>query len=197
MLWLGILGVLAIQDLSTSRTSPDRPYERPTVRPYEPPSDFGRETAQGDSEGSVYRRPLTASVVVDDYRHSYEVSPTDAEVAYDQGVTQAERDSDGRMGPLDGRWTLRDGRGRVIAHLVLFDAGEDWSIEGAWMRPGRPGAAGALAPVEEISRAADGSLSARLGDLGVLTLTPSIGGVWASTLRRGDDATPVALTPAR
>lgn len=197
MVWLGILAVLAIQDFSTSRSSPDRPYERPAVRPYEPPSDFGREAAQGDSEGSVYRRPLRASVAVNDYHHSYEVSPTDAEIAYDQGVIHAERESDGRMGPLDGRWTLRDGQGGVIAHLVLFDAGEDWSIEGAWMRPGRPGAAGALAPLEDVSRAADGSLSARLGDLGVLTLSPSVGGGWASMLRRGYDATPVALTPAR
>ena len=197
MVWFGILAVLAVQDLSTSRTSPDRLYERPAVRPYEPPSDFGREAAQGDSEGSVYRRPLTASVAVNDYRHSYEVSPTDAEVAYDQGVTQAEQDSDARMGPLDGRWTLRDSQGRDIAYLVLFDAGEDWSIEGAWMRPGRPGAAGALAPVEEVSRAADGSISARLGDLGVLTLTPSVGGQWTSMLSRGDNTTPVALTPAR
>lgn len=193
MIWFGLLAVLALQDIPFSKTSPGRVYERPAVRPFEPPSDFGREKAQGDGDAPVYRSPLTAPVSVDAYRHSYEVSQGDAEVAYDQGVAQAEHDSDTRMGSLDGRWTLVDDEGLTLAHLVLFDPGEGWMIEGAWMQPGGPGVADILAPLTDVRRDPDGTVSASLGDLGPLILEPAADGGWASTLQRGGRAARLRL----
>src|SRR5690606_7505842 len=63
-------------------------YQPPAIRPFEPPSDFGRETAEGDG-GDVHRRPLEAPVKVEAYVRSYEVAPADAERAYEQGVASA------------------------------------------------------------------------------------------------------------
>ena len=63
-------------------------YQAPIIRPFEPPSDFGREQAQGDANADLHRRPLTAPVVVDAYDGSYEVTPTDGQTAYDQGVAR-------------------------------------------------------------------------------------------------------------
>ena len=57
-------------------------YQPPVVRPFEPPSDFGREQAQGDSGDAAHRRALTQPVVVGAYVGSYETSPSDAETAY-------------------------------------------------------------------------------------------------------------------
>ncbi|WP_287011751.1 hypothetical protein [Brevundimonas sp.] len=71
-------------------------YQPPVVRPFEPPSDFGREQAQGDSGDAAHRRALTQPVVVGAYVGSYETSPSDAETAYDQGVAQAEITMDSR-----------------------------------------------------------------------------------------------------
>ena len=91
-------------------------YQAPVVRPFEPPSDFGRETeAQGDAGGDWRRSPLTQPVVVEAYVGDYEVSPGDVQTAYDQGVAQAEIDADRRAGPLGEKaeawqhgWRLAD-----------------------------------------------------------------------------------------
>ena len=97
MIWFALLPALLAQDPAPPVHSSQLTYQRPAVRPFEPPSDFGRETAQGDDTAGVWRRPLTAPVPIDAYRHSYEVSPTDAVIAYEQAVTQAELDYDARM----------------------------------------------------------------------------------------------------
>lgn len=193
MIWLALLSVLVAQDPDAAPPSSERLYERPAVRPYEPPSDFGRERAQGDDELPVYRKPLTAPVSVDAYRHSYEVTRGDADVAYDQGVTQAEIDYDTRMGSLDGRWSVLDAAGRVLASLVLVDTGDDRMIEGAWMRTPMPGMAGDLQPVEAVRRDLVGRVSVWMGDAGSLTLSPTDGGEWVGVLHHGDDANPVIV----
>ncbi|MCV0414722.1 MAG: hypothetical protein K5831_07540 [Brevundimonas sp.] len=109
-------------------------YQPPVVRPFEPPSDFGREQAQGDSGDAAHRRALTQPVVVGAYVGSYETSPSDAETAYDQGVAQAEITMDSRAGPLDGRWRVLDAEGRPLMSLALTDLGGGRRIEGAWRR---------------------------------------------------------------
>ena len=59
-------------------------YQAPTVRPFEPPSDFGREAeAEGDAGGDRRRSPLIRPVAVDAYVGDYEVTPSDGEAAYD------------------------------------------------------------------------------------------------------------------
>ncbi|GAW42395.1 hypothetical protein SH203_02811 [Brevundimonas sp. SH203] len=109
-------------------------YQAPVVRPFEPPSDFGREEAQGDASADRLRRPLTQPVAVEAYVGSYEFSPGDGEIAYDQGVTQAEIDADRRAGPLDGRWRVAAPDGQPLLSLSLTDRGEGRRIEGAWRR---------------------------------------------------------------
>ena len=191
MVWLAVLGILSLQDTVPVPDARDL-YELPAVRPFEPPLEPGLGESGGDSPPRLYRPPLTNPVTVDVYRQSYEVTLTDADIAYDLGVNRAERDGDSRMGPLDGRWLLLDRESQTMAHLVLVDRGEGAPIEGAWLRPSRPGVAAALEPVM-FDPAGDGTVVASLGPLGLLTLVPSPSGGWSASLRRGEAIEPVAI----
>jgi hypothetical protein len=155
-------------------------YQAPAIRPFEPPSDFGRETAQGDAEGDVHRRPLEAPVAVGTYARSYEFTPTDGEVAYEQGVASAEIRADQIAGPLDGRWRVADEQGRVLFGLVLADPATGLT-EGGWRGASGSGAA-----------AFDGQ-ALSLENLGAMTLEPA-GEGWRGTLRAGGRTRPVTLT---
>ena len=168
-------------------------YAPPVVRPFEPASDFGRAVAQGDAGDDVHRRPITTPVVVEAYRRSYEVSPSDAEVAYEQGVAQAEINADSRSGPLDGRWRVIDPEGRVLLDLVLSDRGSGKPVEGAWSRRNAGDAdMGLLATVIR-----DGEtvvIDASVGDRPVvLRLRPAADG-WAGTLTGAGRDQTVAMT---
>ena len=143
-------------------------YEPPAVRPFEPPSDFGREVAEGDDAAEVHRRPLDAPVTVDVYLRSYEVSPADSEVAYDQGVTSAELRADQAAGPMSGYWRATGRDGTVLFDLVLSDTGG--LIEGGWRNADGAGAA-----------AVEGR-TLRLEGLGAATLERD-GGEWRGRLR--------------
>lgn len=116
------------------------PYAAPAIRPHEPDPDFGREVAEGDGEAGLHRRPLTAPVTVDAYARSYEYSPSDADIVYDQGVSSAELRADQIAGPLDGAWRVRDADGRTLFDIVLMDRGSG-SVEGGWRRAHGSGAA--------------------------------------------------------
>lgn len=107
-------------------------YQAPVVRPFEPPSNFGRVTEEGDGGGDTRLRVIPAPVSVEAYRRSYEHAPSRADNAYDAGVENAERTMDARMGPLDGRWRLKDGEGRTLMTLSLMDQGESKPLEGAY-----------------------------------------------------------------
>jgi len=131
-------------------------YQAPAIRPFEPPSDFGRETAQGDSAGDLHRRPLEAPVSVDRYARSYEFTPSDSEAAYEQGVASAEIRVDQTAGQLDGVWQVSDEAGRPLFGMVISDRGA--LVEGGWRGPDGAGAA-----------TADG-MTLTLEGLGVLTL---------------------------
>jgi len=137
MFWLALVTVLSsdptIQTAGLQDATPET-YQAPVVRPFEPPSDFGREQAEGDADVDLHRAPLTRSVLVGDYVGSYEVSPTDQEIAYDQGVAQAEINADSRSGPLDGRWHVVGADGSPLLSLALTDRGEGRMVEGAWRR---------------------------------------------------------------
>ena len=128
------LMTLAFAGQESALIAPAELYAPPVVRPFEPPSDFGRVRAQGDADAGVHRRPIIAPVGVEAYRRSYEVSPTDAEIGYEQGVHQARLNQDARMGPLDGRWRVTGADGKTLLDLVLSDRGSDTSVEGAWSR---------------------------------------------------------------
>ncbi|MFN3558632.1 MAG: hypothetical protein ACK4UQ_05025 [Brevundimonas sp.] len=160
------------------------PYRAPAIRPFEPTSDFGRERAQGDEETEAHRRPLDAPVSVDAYARSYEYSPGDVDVAYDQGVASAEIRVDQSAGPLDGRWQVSDEHGRPLFALAMTDPGRRSmgdAVEGGWR--GRDGAGAATAEGHVLT----------LEGLGVLSLQPATGG-WRGTLTAGGHARPVSLS---
>ncbi len=149
MLALISIAILPVQDAGAYRA---RVYTAPIVRPFEPPSNFGRVTGEGDGEGGMLRRPLVAPVVVEAYRGSYEYAPSGPEAAYDAGVDNAQRVMDARMGPLDGRWKLRDTDGHTLMTLSLMDEGEGQPLEGAY-RTGD--AAAQVGPLGVIARHTD------------------------------------------
>ncbi|MEW6539724.1 MAG: hypothetical protein AB1448_14165 [Pseudomonadota bacterium] len=145
----------AIQTTGLLDATPET-YRAPVVRPYQPPSRFGRETAEGDAATDLHRRPLTAPVAVDDYAGDYEFSPSDSQTTYDQGVAQAAIDAEAAMGPLDGRWRIAQPDGRPLLSLSLTDRGEGRRVEGAWRRLdgpagiGRTGFAGPVSTQGEV-----------------------------------------------
>lgn len=155
-------------------------YAAPAIRPFEPPSDFGREQAQGDGETEAHRRPLEAPVSVDAYVRSYEFSPGDTETAYDQGVASAEIRVDQSAGPMDGRWQVTDEQGRVLFGLLMNDTGRG-PVEGGWR--GTPGAGVATSEGAVVT----------LEGLGVLALEPA-GRDWRGTLTEGGRSRAVTVS---
>ena len=116
-------------------------YTAPAIRPFEPGSDFGREVAEGDVEAAPHRAPLTAPVTVDAYDGAYEVTPTDAQAAYEQGVASAEIRADQTAGPMDGGWRdARDSGAAVVEGRTLTLEG----VGGITLERGRGGWTGRL-----------------------------------------------------
>ncbi|WP_428151328.1 hypothetical protein [Brevundimonas sp.] len=162
-------------------------YQAPVVRPFEPPSNFGRVTEEGDGGGDRTLRVITAPVSVEAYRRSYEHAPSRADNAYDAGVENAERAMDARMGPLDGRWHLKDGEGRTLMTLSLMDQGQSKPLEGAYRTADAQAEVGPLTGAERSA----GSLVLDL-DGGRLSLSPS-GDGWTGTLTQGERERAVTL----
>ncbi|KPF81337.1 hypothetical protein IP78_05230 [Brevundimonas sp. AAP58] len=188
------MSLFALISLAVSPTVQDRAvpytaevYRPPVVRPFEPPSNFGRVTAEGDGGGDPRRQPIVAPVVVEAYSRSYEHAPSTADTAYDQGVNNAEAAMDARMGPLDGLWRLIDAEGRPILQLSLSDRGPSRPLEGAWRKLD---ARGALGPIDASERT-DAGLGMRLGDA-QLTLSPGSQG-WTGTLTEAGRSRSVTL----
>ena len=121
---------LAGQEASLDRVEPTEVYAAPVIRPYEPPSRFGRQVEEGDVARSIRSRPITAPVAVEAYRNNYEQSPSLGEVNYEQSVNRARAAADDRMGPLDGVWKATTADGQAVLDLVLSDRGP-LGIEGA------------------------------------------------------------------
>lgn len=158
-------------------------YQPPAIRPFEAPSSFGQEEPQGDAATDTHRRPLEAPVEVGAYVKSYEYSPSDAEVAYDQGIASAEIRADQSAGPLDGRWRLTDANGRLLFDMALRDNGDGSTVEGAY-RDERAAEAG-------LAMAGDAPGTWRLGEA-VLTLERGADG-WRGSLTSNGRSTPVRL----
>jgi hypothetical protein len=187
-----LAGALALQSASLADRSVFETYSRPAVAPYQTPSDFGRETAQGDGDFTPYRDAPLTPVTIDAYRHSYEYSPSDREIAYEQGVAQAEFDADIRAGALDGRWRLIDEAGRLLAYLSLSEP-SNASAAGAWMEAASGWAgqrrSGAVSLLRRDERAATMDL---VGE-GRLILARAADGAWVGMLADAEGARPVVL----
>lgn len=163
-------------------------YRAPVVRPFEPPSNFGRVTGEGDGGGDRRRAPIPAPVSVEDYARSYEHALSGADTAYDAGVSNAERNMDGRMGPLDGRWRLVDAEGRPLMILSLMDQGASRPLEGGYRTTDARAAVGPLTAAERSA----GSLVLDL-DGERVALQP-FGDNWAGVLTRDGREQRVTLT---
>ena len=168
-------------------------YSRPAIAPFEPPSNFGRQRAQGDSEAELHRRPLVAPVAVDAYRRSYEYSPSDAETAYEQGVAQARIDAQARMGALDGVWRVTNADGDTLSDLVVSDPGDaaHGQIDAAW-NIGLPSDQGVPTTAHREGEVViiESGLGARTARL---RLTPTADG-WSGAFSRGGREQVVMLT---
>lgn len=106
-------------------------YAPPTIRPYEPPSSFGRQGAEGDADATVRAAPIPAPVSVEAYDGAYEPRRSPREVSYLAGIEAARRAQNDRMGGLDGQWRAVDAEGRPLLELILTDRGPAWPVEGA------------------------------------------------------------------
>jgi hypothetical protein len=137
ILLAALAGLLAPQ--AAPHSSTQALYAAPAIRPFEPGPELERE-AEGDAGPVPSRAPLTAPVTVDAYDGAYEVTPTDLDAAYDQGVASAEIRADQTAGPLDGAWRIVDADGRMLHDLVLIDSGSG-TVEGGWRNARNSGAA--------------------------------------------------------
>ena len=185
----GIL-IAALAGLMTPQAAPSpsgmETYSPPVIRPFEPGSDFGREIAEGDAASPPRRRPLTAPVTVDTYVGSYEATPTDIEIAYEQGVASAEQRADQTAGPLDGLWRIRDGEGRTLYDVLLMDPGVG-PVEGGWRNGRETGGAvsdGRTLTLEDLSPEGGG---------GVIVLERD-GSVWRGRLTMDGRTRPVTIS---
>ena len=194
------LAMTAAQDgpvayTAASPTSQER-YSGPPVRPYEPSWDT--PAAEGDAY-TASRRALEAPTVLEAYDGTYEVTPSDAEVIYQQGVTAAALRANSIMGPLDGRWRVTASDGAPVLELLMMDRCDGALVEGAWREPSAPEAAltsrrlGALSLVVRSGETLtidmdDPDGSARL-DL------ERHGAGWRGTLERNGTTTPVVMAP--
>ncbi len=169
---------LAVQDPPAGAR--DQLYTPPPVRPFEPPSDFGRAAPEGDGVARPFRSSIPASVAVGAYAGQYEAEPTADEAQYAQGVAAAELAMDALAGPLDGRWSVVDADGRPLLRLVFDDPGPGLAIEGAWRsersRTRGTATSGGRSPE---------TVEIMLENGGALALT-SAGGSWEGVLRQPD-----------
>lgn len=178
--------IAALAGLAAPQAAPHpsglEPYSAPVIRPFEPGPDFGREIAEGDAASPPRRRRLTAPVTVDAYRGAYEATPTDIEIAYEQGVTSAEQRADQAAGPLDGFWLIRDAEGRTLYELVLMDPGVG-PVEGGWRGDRRAGGA-----------VSDGRTLTLEDDGGGVVVLERAGEGWRGRLTADGRARPVTIT---
>ena len=201
MIWIALtLALTAVQDgpvayVEASPTSLEL-YAGPPVRPYEPSWDT--PGAEGDA-WMITRRALEAPALLESYDGTYEVTPTDAEVVYQQGVTSAALRANSIMGPLDGRWRVTAPDGAPVLELLMMDRGDGALVAGAWREPTAPNAAltsrrlGALSLVVRSGETltievADPDGPARLS-------LQREGARWRGTLERDGSTTPVVMAP--
>lgn len=170
-------------------------YAGPPVRPYEPSWDA--PAAQGDAP-LPGRRTLETPAAVDAYVGAYEVTPTDAEVVYQQGVAAAAVRANTLMGPLDGRWRVFGPDGAAVLELLLADRGNGGLVEGAWRDLAAPDAALAgrrLGALGLVTRSGD-TLTIDVDEHGGARLRlDRDGGRWRGTLERDGRTLPVTMTP--
>lgn len=132
----GLSGQETTYTQAGGRVGSTETYAAPVIRPYEPPSDFGRQVEEGDVASPIRglpirSRPITAPVAVEAYDGNYEQNRSTREATYERAVSRARASADARMGPLDGVWSAVGADGRLVLELVLSDRGPSRPVEGA------------------------------------------------------------------
>lgn len=201
MIWLAMsLALTAVQDgpvpyTAASPTS-QQLYSGPPVRPYEPSWDTPE--AEGDAY-MVTRRALEGPVALQAYNGTYEATPTDAEVVYQQGVASAALRANSLMGPLDGRWRVTGPDGAAVLELLMMDRGDGALVEGAWREPSAPDGAltsrrlGALSLV--VRSGDDLTIDVDDPDSPARLRLERDGAGWRGILERNGRTTPVTMAP--
>jgi len=154
---------------------PAAPAPTPPTRPWTPPEP------QPSGLPSLQR-----PVMIDELGRTPEAPPTPTERAYESRIKSGFSAAQGRQGPLDGEWILRERDGRSVYSLIFVDKGNGaLTLEGAWrnMRPGQP--VGRVGLIDSVEKTTSG-LSVRFVTKGardpvVLTLTPS-GAEWTGEM---------------
>lgn len=182
-----LLFALAILGTSEPQTAVARPverivlpapevYRRPAVAPYEPPSNFGRQIAEGDADA----RPRRAG------------GRADPDEDYQAAVEDRRRQAQILMGPLDGLWRLTDERGQALMDLSLTDPGAGAVVEGAWSLT-TPRGAVRSGVVQSVVREGAG-LRVDLGD-GIRITLLDVAGQRIGSLADSAGERPVVLVP--
>ena len=171
---------LSGQETAYARAGSTEVYAAPVVRPYEPPSDFGRQVEEGDVGRPIRSRPITGPVAVEAYQGNYEQNRSSGEIGYVAAVNRARASADARMGSLDGVWTATAADGKPVLDLVLSDRGPSKPVEGALSLND---ATRSTAPVDRVTRDDQtAEVEASVGGRAVrLRLQPS-GQGWTGTL---------------
>jgi hypothetical protein len=180
LLFALMIAGLSGQETAYSRAGSAETYSAPIVRPYEPPSDFGRQVEEGDVSRPIRSRPIAAPVAVEAYAGNYEQNRSTGEVSYVQAVNRARASADARMGPLDGVWSAVGADGRPVLDLVLSDRGPSKPVEGALSLndPTR-----STAPVESVSHdGGEAVIEASVGGRPVRLRLQPAGQGWTGTL---------------
>lgn len=171
---------LSGQETAYAQAASSEVYAAPVIRPYEPPSDFGRQVEEGDVSRPIRSRPITGPVAVEAYEGEYEQNRSTGEIGYVAAVNRARASADARMGPLDGVWTATGADGKPVLDLVLSDRGPSKPVEGAISLND---ATRSTVPVNGVSRDGEAAeIEASVGGRAVrLRLQPS-GQGWTGTL---------------
>ncbi|QTC90791.1 hypothetical protein [Brevundimonas goettingensis] len=182
MLTLMIAGVsgLSGQETAYAQAASSEVYAAPVVRPYEPPSDFGRQVEEGDVNRPIRSRPITGPVAVEAYQGNYEQIRSSGEIGYVAAVNRARASADARMGSLDGVWTATGADGRPVLDLVLSDRGSSKPVEGALSLNDQTRS---TAPVESVTRNGEETvIEASVGGRAVRLRLRQAGQGWTGSL---------------
>lgn len=182
LLTLMIAGVsgLSGQETAYAQAASSEVYAAPVVRPYEPPSDFGRQVEEGDVNRPIRSRPITGPVAVEAYQGNYEQIRSSGEIGYVAAVNRARASADARMGSLDGVWTATGADGRPVLDLVLSDRGSSKPVEGALSLNDQTRS---TAPVESVTRNGEETvIEASVGGRAVRLRLRQAGQGWTGSL---------------
>ncbi|MFN3229787.1 MAG: hypothetical protein ACK41P_08050, partial [Asticcacaulis sp.] len=116
---------------ATSRpTVGSAPTVARTIRPFEMPS----RTSVGIFDPGIGQTPdLSDAVDLHRYARTYEGPKGALETYYDQGVRNAFKAEQARMGQLDGQWTLKNPDGMPLYTFLFLDSGQPSDpVQGAW-----------------------------------------------------------------